>query len=62
MLSLHKHGSDLFIMTYEVFMKKGATDAIKNITVDELVFDSEFDKLNFYSKKIVVLDVGIDRG
>ncbi|EEF7213005.1 TPA: arylsulfatase regulator, partial [Salmonella enterica subsp. enterica serovar Heidelberg] len=51
MLSLHKHGSDLFIMTYEVFMKKGATDAIKNITVDELVFDSEFDKLNFYSKK-----------
>ncbi|EAY6970073.1 hypothetical protein AA167_23425, partial [Salmonella enterica] len=25
MLSLHKHGSDLFIMTYEVFMKKGAT-------------------------------------
>ncbi|NDO83149.1 arylsulfatase regulator [Citrobacter sp. NCU1] len=51
MLDLHKHGSDLFILTYEVYMAKEASNAIKNIHVDELVFDSEFDGLNFYSKK-----------
>ncbi|MGF3093082.1 arylsulfatase regulator [Cronobacter sakazakii] len=50
-LSLHKHGSDLFILTYDVFMAKEASDAIKNIPVGELKFDSEFERLNFYSKK-----------
>ncbi|MBJ8840163.1 arylsulfatase regulator [Citrobacter freundii] len=51
MLDLHKYGSDLFILTYEVYMAKDASNAIKNVHVDELVFDAEFDRLNFYSKK-----------
>lgn len=62
MLDLHKYGSDLFILTYEVYMAKDASNAIKNVHVDELVFDAEFDRLNFYSKKIVGFYAWIDHG